>query len=284
MSKNKILCFGTINPDLIYFIDSIPQPGGDIRSKDYQVRVGGTAINCAEKIVEWGFDAEIRGNSIGKDSLGNYVLEYADSNNIFTGNVLRGKINTPTCSILVDETGERTIISSGYSNLEWSNFQNLENFYSLIIDRYSIKFIGDQLKKVKSQFPNLFILQAGFETEINYVIDFLVVSKDEITVQKTEELINRGLVKNILLTSSNLPARLISQEGAIEIVPPDFKTINANGAGDTTAAYIGAFGTSDLLNTIKEACAAGAIVAGTTDFPDLVKIKDIAKLVEVKPR
>ena len=59
MSKNKILCFGTINPDLIYFIDSIPKPGGDIRSNDYQVRVGGTAINCAEKIVEWGFDAEI---------------------------------------------------------------------------------------------------------------------------------------------------------------------------------------------------------------------------------
>ena len=27
---------GTINPDLIYFIDSIPKPGGDIRSKDYQ--------------------------------------------------------------------------------------------------------------------------------------------------------------------------------------------------------------------------------------------------------
>ena len=48
--------------------------------------------------------------------------------------------------------------------------------------------------------------------------------------------------------------------------------------------YIGAFGTDDLLNTIKEACAAGAIVAGTTDFPDLEKIKDIAKLVEVKPR
>ena len=73
MSKNKILCFGTINPDLIYFIDSIPNPGGDIRSKDYQVRVGGTAINCAEKIVEWGFEAEIRGNSIGEDSSVSYT-------------------------------------------------------------------------------------------------------------------------------------------------------------------------------------------------------------------
>ena len=49
MSKNKILCFGTINPDLIYFIDSIPNPGGDIRSKDYQVRVGADELKVVWK-------------------------------------------------------------------------------------------------------------------------------------------------------------------------------------------------------------------------------------------
>ena len=84
--------------------------------------------------------------------------------------------------------------------------------------------------------------------------------------------------------SSNLPARLLSLEGTIEIVPPDFKTINANGAGDTTAAYIAAFGVGDLINNIKKACAAGAIVAGTNDEPTIEKIEEIAKLVEVNPR
>ena len=69
-------------------------------------------------------------------------------------------------------------------------------------------------------------------------LDFLIVSKDEINVKQANDLIDAKTVKYILLTSSSLPARLISSEGNIEIVPPDFKTINSTGAGDATAAYI----------------------------------------------
>ena len=76
----------------------------------------------------------------------------------------------------------------------------------------------------------------------------------------------------------------MSAEGAIEIVPPDFKTINSNGAGDATAAYIAAFGVGDLITNIKKACAAGAIVAGTNDRPTLEKIEEISQLVDVNPR
>ena len=106
----------------------------------------------------------------------------------------------------------------------------------------------------------------------------MTVSKDEITVNEANDLIDSKTIRYILLTSSNLPARLLSLEGTIEIVPPDFKTINANGAGDTTAAYIAAFGVGDLINNIKKACAAGAIVAGTNDEPTNEKIEEIIKI------
>ena len=92
----------------------------------------------------------------------------------------------------------------------------------LINDLNSPAAIGPYSHAVKS--GNL--LFTSGQIPIDPATSLLV--EDEITVQKTEELIDSGLVKNILLTSSNLPARLISQEGAIEIVPPDFKTINAN--------------------------------------------------------
>ena len=70
MSFEKILCFGTLNPDLIYFVDEIPKKGDDIRSSESLIRAGGTAINCAEKIVLWNKSVHVRGNSIGKDPLG----------------------------------------------------------------------------------------------------------------------------------------------------------------------------------------------------------------------
>ena len=82
MSYKKVLCYGTINPDLMYFIDGIPEIGGDIRSKDYKIRAGGTAINCAENINNWNIETSIMGNSIGKDPLGDYLLTYLKNNKI----------------------------------------------------------------------------------------------------------------------------------------------------------------------------------------------------------
>ena len=283
MSFKNILCFGTLNPDLIYFVDELPTKGGDIRSLKSSMRPGGTAINCSELISLWNKSVEVRGNSIGSDPMGKYLVDYLKENNINFDGLIINQSLTPTCSIFVDSSGERTIVSSGYEGLEWSNFENLNNFDSLIIDRYSIRFIKDKLKDLKKQ-NSLFVCQAGYEYEIDYKLDFLIVSKDEISVDEANNLIDSKTVEYILLTSSNLPARLLSAEGAIEIVPPDFKTINSNGAGDATAAYIAAFGVNDLIPNIKKACAAGAIVAGTNDKPTVEKIEEISQLVDVNPR
>mgnify|MGYP001186564343 CR=1 FL=1 len=282
MSFKNILCFGTLNPDLIYFIESLPSKGDDIRSSRSNIRAGGTAVNCSELIALWDKSVHVRGNSIGDDPLGRYLINHLKENEIEYSDLIINDTITPTCSIFVDSSGERTIVSSGYEGLQWNNFDNLKAFDSLILDRYSIQFVKEELQNLSNN--NLFISQAGYEHEINYKLDFLIVSKDEITVQEANGLIDSKTVKYILLTSSSLPARLISQEGVIEIVPPDFKTINSNGAGDATAAYIAAFGVDDLITNIKSACAAGAIVAGTDDLPTLEKIDEVSKLVDVNLR
>ena len=283
MSFEKILCFGSLNPDLIYFVNNIPKKGDDIRSSNSLLRAGGTAINCAEKIALWDKSVHVRGNSIGTDPLGEFLVNHLRAKDINHSDLVIDKGITPTCSIFVDETGERTIVSSGYQKSIWNNFEDIDSYDSLMLDRYSIEFIRSDLVKLQKR-KNLFISQAGYEHKIDYRLDFLTVSKDEITVNEANDLIDSKTIRYILLTSSNLPARLLSLEGTIEIVPPDFKTINANGAGDTTAAYIAAFGVGDLINNIKKACAAGAIVAGTNDEPTIEKIEEIAKLVEVNPR
>ena len=282
MSYKKVLSYGTLNPDLMYFVDEIPPVGGDIRSKEYKIRPGGTAINCAENIKNWGIETSVMGNCIGKDPLGDYLLSYLKESKIGYKDVLINDCLTPTCSIYIDKNGERTIISSGYENCNWNNLNKVKEFDSMIIDRYSIKYIRENLKN--EDFSNVFITQAGYGETIDYKIDFLVASKDEIDVIEANRLLNEDFVSWILLTSANLPARLLSKDGVLEITPPDFKTINSTGAGDITAAYIGAHGIDDVITTTKNACAAGAIVAGTSSPPTIEKIKEISELVEIKPR
>jgi len=282
MVYEKTLCYGTLNPDLIYFIEDLPEAGGDIRSNNYNIRAGGTAINCAENIANWGMSVSVLGNSIGKDALGEYLLSELKDKNILHEEIILTDNPTPTCSIFVDRDGERTIVSSGYSNCTWNKLSEVKNLQSLLVDRYSIPNIKNSITEIKKS--GVFVVQAGYEYPIDYEIDFLVVSKDEIDVIEAENLLNNELVSRILLTHSNLPARLISSEGAIEITPPDFKTVNATGAGDVTAAYIAANGVEDIISTIKNACAAGAILAGTGELPTLEKIAEISELVDVSPR
>ena len=79
MSYKKILCFGSLNPDLIYFVDELPKRGDDIRSSNSLIRAGGTAINCAEKIVLWNKEVQNRGTSVCKVPMPNYLIDYLKS-------------------------------------------------------------------------------------------------------------------------------------------------------------------------------------------------------------
>ncbi len=282
MAFKNVLCYGTINPDLMYFVDDVPTVGGDVRSNDYKIRPGGTAVNCAENIKNWNINTSVMGNCLGKDPLGEYMLSYLKDNEIGSENIVINECLTPTCSIYIDKNGERTIISSGYESCQWSDLNNIENYDSIIIDRYSIKYIKEKLKN--NNLSDIFVTQAGYQEKIDYKIDFLVVSKDEIGVLEANRLLKEGLATWILLTSSSLPARLLSKDGVVEITPPDFKTINATGAGDVTAAYVASYGVEDVLSTTRNACAAGAIVAGTDSLPSIEKIKEVSQLVDIKPR
>lgn len=282
MAFKNVLCYGTINPDLMYFVDDVPTVGGDVRSNDYKIRPGGTAVNCAENIKNWNINTSVMGNCLGKDPLGEYMLSYLKDNEIGSENIVINECLTPTCSIYIDKNGERTIISSGYESCQWSDLNNIENYDSIIIDRYSIKYIKEKLNN--NNLSDIFVTQAGYQEKIDYKIDFLVVSKDEIEVLEANRLLKEDLATWILLTSSSLPARLLSKDGVVEITPPDFKTINATGAGDVTAAYVASYGVEDVLSTTRNACAAGAIVAGTDSLPSIEKIKEVSQLVDIKPR
>ena len=44
MVYEKTLCFGTLNPDLIYFVDALPKAGGDIRSNGYILELVGLQL------------------------------------------------------------------------------------------------------------------------------------------------------------------------------------------------------------------------------------------------
>ena len=178
MVYEKTLCYGTLNPDLIYFIEDLPEAGGDIRSNNYNIRAGGTAINCAENIANWGMSVSVLGNSIGKDALGEYLLSELKDKNILHEEIILTDNPTPTCSIFVDRDGERTIVSSGYSNCTWNKLSEVKNFQSLLVDRYSIPNIKNSITEIKKS--GVFVVQAGYEYPIDYEIDFLVVSKDEL--------------------------------------------------------------------------------------------------------
>ena len=64
MPFKHVLCYGTLNPDLIYYVDSLPNFWWWYKKhKITKLDPGGTAINCAENINNWSLMVSVGGNS-----------------------------------------------------------------------------------------------------------------------------------------------------------------------------------------------------------------------------
>ena len=86
---------------MIYFVNELPSKGDEILSSKSIMRPGVTSINCYELISLWSKSVQVRGNSIGSDPMGNYLIDYLKENNKVYCLIIDQSV-TPTCSIFVD--------------------------------------------------------------------------------------------------------------------------------------------------------------------------------------
>lgn len=267
----KVICPGEL---LIDFI-SLENGKKLVDVDKFQKKAGGAPANVATALVKLGATAEFVG-SVGKDSLGKFLLNTLKKYNVGTKYVIEDEnASTTIAYVSIDENGERDFefIRGADANLsvEKVDFNSFKD--SKIIHLGSATaMLGGSLYEVYKEFINFGLREDKFISFDPNYREALYHDKKELFVTRCKEIIeNVDLIKvsdeeGELITGENDIVRMIEKlhsfgakavsvtlggEGAIisineihKVKSIDVNMIDSTGAGD---AFIGA-----LLSQIAE--------------------------------
>jgi sulfofructose kinase len=109
----RILCIGIPVRDLSFRVQGVPARGSKELAGDFQEHAGGNALNAAIGIVRLGGRAALCGPmGDSRETSSRYIFEQMAQESIDTTHLLHMPgIVTPLSAIMIDPTGERTIVT-----------------------------------------------------------------------------------------------------------------------------------------------------------------------------
>ena len=106
----EVVVFGVVAADVILRVQRIPVPGDHINAEALGWRIGGSSANVACGLSSAGDHVRLVG-PVGRDAMGDKLLAELAQRGVDTEYTFRANAASPRTLILLDDTGERTIIA-----------------------------------------------------------------------------------------------------------------------------------------------------------------------------
>ena len=106
----EVVVFGVVAADVVLRVQRIPAPGDHVNAEALGWRIGGSSANMACGLSTAGHHVRLVG-PVGTDPMGDKLLAELEQWGVDTEYSFRADIASPRTLILLDDTGERTIIA-----------------------------------------------------------------------------------------------------------------------------------------------------------------------------
>ena len=106
----EVVVFGVVAADVVLRVQRIAAPGDHINAEALGWRIGGSSANVACGLSTAGHHVRLVG-PVGRDSMGDKLLAEVEQRGVDTEYTFRADAASPRTLILLDDTGERTIIA-----------------------------------------------------------------------------------------------------------------------------------------------------------------------------
>jgi len=105
-----VAVLGDLNWDLVFRVSRLPKRGGEILSGEASLRLGGSATNTARFLAQLGVEARLFA-TLGEDFLGQWAQDELQKHGVSTVFLQVVPKSTGICCALVEENGERTLLT-----------------------------------------------------------------------------------------------------------------------------------------------------------------------------
>lgn len=241
---HKILVVGSANTDMVIRVEEFPAPGETLLGQNFLLNAGGKGANQAVAAARLGgkvaMIARLGNDLFGKQTIENFKKEGLN----VEGVVLDNKLPSGVAQIVVDKSGENTIVVAGGSNLAL-NTRQINKYYSLIQEAEVILLQLEipietvlYVAKKATGLGKKVILNPAPASKLS---DKLYASIYAITPNETETKFLTGI--NITGEKSAQHAADFFHDKGVKVV---IITLGAAGAFLSTADYSGTIATSDV--------------------------------------
>jgi ribokinase len=298
----KIYVVGSINRDLVVYVDRLPRTGETVFGNRFQQFPGGKGANQAVAASRLGGDVHLVGN-VGSDAFGKDMLDFLARENIDTSEIaILDTAPTGIALITVDSASENSIVVVSGANMVWHT-RDLARMKirrsDIVICQFEIPLeiiesVFEQAKKIGATtiLNPAPIKPAGKKILKN--VDYIVVNQVELeafssaTVNPTDptsvyaamgKLHQRGPLA-IVATLGPRGALVSGPTGRYEAKGHNVNAVDATGAGDCfIGGFAAAFAKSDSVpHAIDFANKAAAISVtrrgAASSFPMIAEIED----------
>lgn len=296
-----ILVIGSLNADLVVRAPHFPQPGETISGDDLHIIPGGKGANQAVAAARQGASVVMLGR-VGKDSFGPFLLDSLKSDSVDITNVHADDSATGTAIIVVDASGQNSIVLSAGANgkvspADVNNASSLNSSLILLQLEIPIPTVLYAAHYAKQNGIRVILNPAPAKSlpdELISLIDFIVPNETELSLltglevkdipsaeQAAKVLLKRG-AKNVIVTLGSKGALLVSNKQVAQVNAYKINVVDTTAAGD---AFIGGFASAllrgvEIEEAVKYANACGALA--TTKFgaqPSLPTKEEVEKFI-----
>ena len=296
----RIFVVGSINRDLVVYVDELPRPGETVFGNRFQQFPGGKGANQAVAASRLGGDVHLVGN-VGSDAFGKQMLEFLAGENIDTSEVaILDTAPTGIALITVDSASENSIVVVSGANMVWHT-RDLAQLKiepsDIIICQFEIPLeiiesVFEQAKKVGATTilnpapvkpaPERILRNADYlvvnEVELEALSGETVNPADPTSVYAAMEKIRERGPLAIVATLGSRGALFSGPTGRYEAKGHKVNAVDTTGAGD---CFIGGFAAAlsksdsvpEAINFANKAAAISVTRRGaTSSFPMILEV------------
>lgn len=280
-----VAALGTCNIDFIMKVPRFSGADDEVDVEEMEVSLGGSASNFAVGLSRMGVKTGIMAR-VGYDYYGELATQKFKDEGVLTERLI--KIHEPTgiAFIAVDNMGERSIYASMGANakfkLDKEDIKYIQSSKILHITGMFKEVVDEASKHAEFLSLNPGTILSSYGIDLLYKIikraNIIFLNQKEVfllTGQDFEEgarmLVDMG-IPMVVVTCGKRGANLYTSEGVIHSTPPETKTLDTTGAGDTFAA--GFIGSLVKNKEVKECLYYGNVMAsmcveklGTVNVP-----------------
>ena len=301
---STILVAGSLNADLVVRAPRFPQPGETISGEDLRVIPGGKGANQAVAAARHGSQVSMLGR-VGSDDFGDFLLENLKLNGVDSRYVRRDDASTGTAIIVVDSSGQNSIVLSpganGQVSVQDMQDASFSDFKLLLLQlEIPIPAVLAAARRARENGLRVILNPAparDLPEELIALTDYLIPNETELGLLSGMEvqdissaelaaksLLERG-VGTIIVTLGSKGALIVTANQVTHVETFKIDVVDTTAAGDS---FIGGFAyklleSASLRDAVRYGCACGALAA--TKFgaqPSLPKKEEVERFMSLQ--